>query len=332
MTASQENFRPRVGFIVGPTGSGKSALAIEVATRLGAEIVNADSRLFYRGLDIGTAKPSAVERARVAHHLIDICAPDDAIDAARFSTLARAAIDEIVRRGKRPLVVGGSGLYLRALQHGLCDSPAASPELRASLRQAATEHGATELHRELSLVDPAAAARIGCHDLPRIVRALEVFRLTGERLSDRQRRHGFSARRYDSLTIGLTLDRAALYRRIDERFAAMLAAGLVDEVRTLIGAGYRPDRPPLSTIGYRELAAHLRGELTMAAAADAARRESRRLAKRQLTWFRRDPEILWLDAARAGERALTERALTMFTEFFDRRAESRGAPQHHAAG
>lgn len=325
MIAPGGNIRQRVGFIVGPTGSGKSALAIEIAARLSAEIVNADSRLFYRGLDIGTAKPGALERARVAHHLIDICTPDAAIDAARFAFLARAAIDDIVRRGKRPLVVGGSGLYLRALQHGLCAGPVASPGLRASLRRTADERGCAELHRELSLVDAAAAARIGCYDLQRIVRALEVFRLSGERLSDHQRRHGFSERRYDTLTVGLALDRAALYRRIDERFGAMLAAGLVDEVSGLIGEGYRPDRPPLSTIGYREIAAHLRGELTLPAAADAARRESRRLAKRQLTWFRRDPEILWLEAGRAEEQALA-----MFAEFFDGRVGPLRAPQHDA--
>jgi tRNA dimethylallyltransferase len=325
MTAQRANFRERVGFIVGPTGSGKSAIAIEIAARLGAEIVNADSRLLYRGLDIGTAKPNAEDRARVPHHLIDICAPDAAIDAARFADLARTTIDDIVRRGKPPLVVGGSGLYLRALQDGLCAGPVASPELRRSLREAAAERGSAELHRELSRVDAAAAARIGCRDLPRIVRALEVFRLTGEPLSDHQRRHSFSEHHYDPLTTGLALERTALYRRIDERFGAMLAAGLVDEVRALIGAGYRPDRPPLSTIGYREIAAHLRGELTLEEAADAARRETRHLAKRQLTWFRRDPEIIWLDAARAGQQAFA-----MFAEFFDGRGRTPHAPQHDA--
>jgi tRNA dimethylallyltransferase len=325
MPAPSRNFRARVGFIVGPTGAGKSTLAVEIAARLEAEIVNADSRLFYRGLDIGTAKPSVEQRARVPHHLIDICAADAAIDAARFAALARAAIDDIVSRGKPALVVGGSGLYLRALQHGLCGGPGASPELRQSLHQAAAERGCAELHRELSLVDAAAAARIGCHDLPRIVRALEVFRLTGEPLSDRQRRHGFSEHYCESLTIGLALERAELYRRIDQRFDAMLAAGLVDEVHGLMAAGYRPDRPPLSTIGYREIATHLRGERTLEEAADAARRETRRLAKRQLTWFRRDPEIFWLDAERAGEQALA-----MFAKFFQNRVRPpRGA--HHDA-
>ncbi|HTW88023.1 MAG TPA: tRNA (adenosine(37)-N6)-dimethylallyltransferase MiaA [Candidatus Binataceae bacterium] len=319
------NFRERVGFIVGPTGSGKSALAIEIAARLGAEIVNGDSRLFYRGLDIGTAKPDAAARARVPHHLIDICAPDAAIDAARFAALARLAIDDIARRGKHALVVGGSGLYLRALQHGLCAGPAASPELRRSLREQAAAGGAAELHRELSRVDAAAAARIGCRDLPRIVRALEVFRLSGEPLSDRQRRHGFSEHHYDALMIGLALERPVLYRKLDERFEAMIAAGLVGEVRTLLDGGYRPDRPPLSTIGYREIAAHLRGELTLAEAATAARRATRHLAKRQLTWFRSEPEIVWLDAARADQQAFA-----MCAEFFAGRGPTPHASQHDA--
>jgi len=317
MAATKQN-RARVSFIVGPTGAGKSALAMEVATRLGAEIVNADSRLFYRGLDIGTAKPGRAERARVAHHLIDICAPDETLDAARFAAFAGQAIDQIVRRGAVPLIVGGSGLYLRALQCGLCPGPGASPETRERLRRAAAERGLPELHRELARVDPAAAGRIGPRDLPRIVRALEVFALTGEALSERQRRHGFAERRYDSITVGLAPERAELYARIDARFDAMLAAGLVDEVRGLIEAGYAPDRPPLSTIGYREIAAYLRGESTLDEAAEWARRETRHLAKRQLTWFRRDPGIIWLKGAHPAEQAAA-----IFAEFF-------GAPESSA--
>ncbi len=312
MTAVRQDHRARVGFIVGPTGAGKSALAIEIAERLGAEIVNADSRLFYRGLDIGTAKPSRLERARVRHHLIDICAPDETLDAARFAALASEAIDEIVRRGRPPIVVGGSGLYLRALQHGLCAGPGASHETRARLHRLAAEHGVPELHRKLAEIDPEAARRIGTRDLPRIVRALEVFALTGEPLSARQQRHRFAGCRYNSITLGLCPERAELYARIDERFGAMLAAGLIDEVRALLATGYAPDRPPLSTIGYREIAAYLRGDLTLDEAAERARRETRRLAKRQLTWFRRDPEIIWLDDSSDGARALE-----IFTRFFD---------------
>jgi tRNA dimethylallyltransferase len=312
MTAARQDHRARVGFIVGPTGAGKSALAIEIAERLGAEIVNADSRLFYRGLDIGTAKPSRLERARVRHHLIDICAPDETLDAARFAALASGAINEIVRRGRPPIVVGGSGFYLRALQHGLCTGPGASHETRARLHRLAAERGIAALHRELAEIDPEAARRIGTRDLQRIVRALEVFALTGEPLSDRQQRHQFAERRYDSIALGVCPERAKLYAQIDARFGTMLAAGLIDEVRALLAAGYAPDRSPLSTIGYREIAAYLRGDLTLDEAAERARRETRRLAKRQLTWFRRDPEIIWLDDSGAGERAFE-----IFTRFFD---------------
>ncbi|MFZ1888472.1 MAG: tRNA (adenosine(37)-N6)-dimethylallyltransferase MiaA [Candidatus Binataceae bacterium] len=307
--------RPRIricaGFIVGPTGAGKTALALEVAERLGAEIVNADSRQFYRGMDLGTAKPTADERARVRHHLIDVRAPDAPLDVAGFVAIARAAIEEIAARGRRVLVVGGSGLYLRALQGGIFHGPAASAEIRARLAREADDHGLEHLHGRLREIDPAAAARIGHNDLYRIMRALEVFELTGEPISAHQARHAFSAREYDSLTIAISPERGKLYRAIDARFDAMLAAGLVAEVRALLAAGYAPERPPLATIGYKQIARHLGGEITLAEAVALAKRDSRRLAKRQLTWFRADPELKWLDPARP-----TEHALELFAEFF----------------
>ena len=305
--------RIRTGFIVGPTGAGKTALALEVAERLGAEIVNADSRQFYRAMDLGTAKPTPAERARVPHHLIDVRAPDAPLDVAGFVAAARVAIEEIAARGRRVLVVGGSGLYLRALRGGIFRGPAASAEIRARLSHEAAEHGLEHLHGRLGEVDPAAAARIGHGDLYRIMRALEVFELTGEPISAHQARHAFSAREYESLTVGISPERAKLYRAIDSRFDAMLAAGLVAEVRALLAAGYAPERPPLATIGYRQIARHLGGELTLADAVALAKRDSRRLAKRQLTWFRADPELRWLDPARP-----TEHALELFAEFFAR--------------
>ncbi|MBF6568535.1 MAG: tRNA (adenosine(37)-N6)-dimethylallyltransferase MiaA [Candidatus Binataceae bacterium] len=307
-----EELTGKVCFIVGPTGSGKSALAIEIAGRLDAEIVNADSRLFFAGVDIGSAKPSAQERARVPHHLIDCLMPHDRIDAAIFATQARAAIADIVRRGRRPIVVGGSGLYLRALKHGFFDGPPASPQLRAELRALAQTHGVAELHRELAAVDPASAARIGPHDLARIVRALEVFRLTGEPISVHQQRHRFAARTYDTLTIAIDLDRAELYRRINLRFAQMLADGLIEELCALIEAGYDPGAEPLSTIGYRQLSAYLRHEMTLAEAVEQAKRATRNLAKRQLTWFRHEPDIVWLPAAEAAARGIAR-----FSDFFE---------------
>ena len=303
--------RIRIGFIVGPTGAGKTALALEVAERLGAEIVNADSRQFYRGMDLGTAKPSPAERRRVAHHLVDVRAPDAPLDAAEFVALARAASAEIAARGRRVLVVGGAGFYLRALRGGIFRGPAAAPEIRARLAREAAEVGTGSLHERLQKADPAAAARIGRNDLYRIVRALEVFELTGEPISAHQARHAFSAREYASMTLGLTPERERLYEKIDARFDAMIAAGFVAEVRALLAAGYAPDRPPLKTIGYKHLAQHLAGGLALAEAIALAKRDSRRLAKRQLIWFRADPELIWLDPARAAEQAVE-----LFAKFF----------------
>jgi tRNA dimethylallyltransferase len=293
----------RVGFIVGPTGAGKSALAIEVATLLGAEIVNADSRQVYRGMNLGTAKPSAPERRGVAHHLIDIRSPAEPLDVATFTTLARAAIEQIAARGRHPIVVGGSGLYLRALRGGIFQGPAASREIRERLERTARVHGVSHLHQRLREIDPAAARRIGVNDLYRITRAIEVWELTGEPISSHQARHGFANRSYDCLTLGISVDRAELYAAIDRRFDEMIGQGLVEEVRSLLAAGYRADRPPLGSIGYQQIAAYLRGEMGLAEAVERAKRESRRFAKRQLTWFRADPEIVWLDRNGAAKQA-----------------------------
>ena len=192
--APETGARARVGFVVGPTGAGKSALAMEIAERLGAEIVNADARQIYRGMDIGTAKPSPEERARIPHHLIDVRSPAEPLDVAGFVTLARAAIGQIAARGHAALVVGGSGLYLRALRGGIFTGPPASPEIRERLARIAADRGIERLHERLRETDPEAASRIGHRDLYRIVRALEVFEITGEPISAHQRRHGFSAR------------------------------------------------------------------------------------------------------------------------------------------
>ena len=305
--------RIAVGFIVGPTGAGKSALAMTVAERSNCEIVNADSRQFYRGMDLGTAKPSAEDRRRVPHHLIDVRNPDQSLDVAEFAELARAAIEEIAERRRNPLVVGGSGLYLRVIRGGIFRGPAASPEIRNRLAKVAAEQGVPYLHQRLRGLDPESANRIGVNDLYRIVRALEVFELTGETISTHQERHRFADIGYDTLTIGIEIERKKLYDAIDARFDAMVAAGLVEEVRALTQAGYSPEKPPLSTIGYKQIASHLRGEMTLADAIALAMQESRRLAKRQLTWFRREPEIVWLDPERGADDALA-----LFEKFFRR--------------
>ncbi|HYL59086.1 MAG TPA: tRNA (adenosine(37)-N6)-dimethylallyltransferase MiaA [Candidatus Acidoferrales bacterium] len=303
--------RTRVGFVVGPTAAGKSALAMAVAERVGAEIINADSRQFYRGMNIGTAKPSAEDRGRVLHHLVDVREPNEPLDVAEFGALARASIVSIAARGRNSLVVGGSGLYLRVIRGGIFQGPPASPGIRERLAAVAAERGVVYLHDRLREIDAEAANRIGVNDLYRIVRVLEVFELTGEPMSAHQRRHRFADSDYECLTVGVDVERKKLYERIDRRFDAMVAAGLADEVRALIAAGYSPEKPPLCTIGYREIAAHLRGEITLGAAIERAKRDSRRLAKRQLTWFRRDNSIVWLDAERDAIQALS-----LFERFF----------------
>jgi tRNA dimethylallyltransferase len=316
------------GFIVGPTAAGKSSIAIQIAEQLGAEIVNADSRQVYRGMDIGTAKPRADELRRVPHHLIDIRDPDAPLDVAEFAVLARAAIAEIAARGRPVLVVGGSGLYLRAIRGGIFPAPPASPEIRARLTSLADEHGVGHLFERLCEIDPAAAARIKPNDLKRIVRALEVYEQTGVRISEHQRRHHFAECPFETLTVGLTMAREILYKTIDQRFDAMVEEGMVGEVQQLLAEGYdrtgpsalacvrdndrrNPAALPLSTIGYREVAGFLRGAMGLGEAIARAKRASRQLAKRQLTWFRADPEIIWLDSARDADKALK-----LFQNFF----------------
>jgi tRNA dimethylallyltransferase len=311
--------RPRVGFIVGPTGVGKTALAITIAERLGAEIVNADSRQVYRGMDLGTAKPSQDERRRVPHHLIDIRTPDQPLDAAEFARLARDKIEEITVGHCAVLIVGGSGLYVRALRGGIFAGPPASRAVRADLTEFAARHGTRTLHARLVESDPAAAARISPEDLKRIVRALEVLELTGVPISVHHAGHRFAACPYDTLTVGVTMPRDQLYATIDRRFDSMIESGLVNEVRELIDDGRCGDTLA-STIGYREIASYLGGKLDLASAIDRAKRESRRFAKRQLTWFRAEPGVVWLDA-----RDAVAPTLQLFTNFF----ENGTAPQRN---
>jgi tRNA dimethylallyltransferase len=308
---------PRLGFIVGPTGVGKSELALALAERLGAEIVNADSRQLYRAMDIGTAKPTPAQRARVPHHLVDVADPQESIDVARFKLMAEAAIREIAGRGRAILVVGGSGLYLRALRQGLFDGPAAAPALRRELIDLARRDGVDRLHRALREIDPPTARRLHPNDLARVVRALEVYRLTGVPLSAHQAAHRFPHRPAPSLTLGLTLEREQLYRSLERRLDAMMEAGLVGEVSALVARGLARSHALLRTIGYKEIAAALAGEMSLAQALAEAKRATRRLAKRQMTWFRADPEIIWL----APHDALAQ-GLRLLQEFFTRPADA----------
>jgi tRNA dimethylallyltransferase len=286
--------RPRLVVVVGPTASGKSALALRLAEAAGAEVVSADSQQVYRGLDIGTGKVSPAERALVPHHLIDVAEPSEVMSAARYAALADAAIADIAARGRPIVVAGGTGLYLRALLHGLFEGPPADAALRAELE---TQETAALLER-LRGVDPEAAARILPNDRRRLVRALEVHALTGVPISTHQRAHDVrhAPSRYPATWVGLDPPRAELGRRIDARVDAMFAAGLVDEVRAL-AARHPLELRAFDAIGYREVRAHLRGELGLEEARAQVKAATRRYARRQLGWFRAEPAITWYNAA-----------------------------------
>lgn len=285
----------KILIICGPTASGKSDLALRLAHALDAEIINADSMQIYRGLDIGTAKPTQDQQAEIRHHLIDVAAPDKLFSAADFSNAADAAIQDIVSRGKRVIVVGGTGLYIRALVSGLVDSPSGAGELRQALQEEAHRVGNRAMLEKLRQVDPELATTLHQNNLVRIIRALEVYHLTGIPLSRYQKEHAFAARRYNSFQIGISVDRAELYKRIDERVERMLADGLLDEVAALMVAGFGRDLKSMRSIGYKEAAAHICGELSAEETARLIKRDTRHYAKRQLTWFKADPDIMWFE-------------------------------------
>jgi len=286
---------PRLLVICGPTASGKSELALALARELGGEIVNADSMQIYCGMDIGTAKPTQQQRRAIPHHLIDVADPDRLFSAADFAAAADEAIRDITGRGKRVIVVGGTGLYIRALLKGLVDSPSGGGEIRKALQEEARLLGNGAMLDRLRDVDPELAGRIHPNNLVRIIRALEVHRQTGIPLSRYQQEHGFSGRRYKSLQIGIHVERKELYSRIDARVERMLKEGLEDEVRRLLALGYGRDLKAMRAIGYKEVAVWLAGECTLQEAEMAVKRDTRRYAKRQMTWFNADADILWLE-------------------------------------
>jgi tRNA dimethylallyltransferase len=289
--------------LMGPTCTGKTALALALAERFPVEIVSVDSALVYRGMDIGTSKPSLAERARVPHHLVDLCDPSEPYSAGRFQRDALACIDAIRARGRVPLLVGGTMLYFRTLTHGLAPLPEADPYVRSSLDSLAQSSGWPALHAELAQRDPVAASRIQPLDAQRIQRALEVLQLTGQRMSELQRRAEPPAIRLARFAL-LPVPRPRLYERINARFGQMLEAGLLDEVRQLRDRGdLDPDLPSVRAVGYRQLWQHLAGERTLEQAAEAARQATRNLAKRQLTWLRADPGVTWLSSLEECELA-----------------------------
>jgi len=298
---AQGDARRAILTIVGPTGVGKTAVAVLVARAVSGEIVSADSRQIYRGMDVGTAKPDPRTLTLVRHHLIDIVDPDESYDAARFADDAERAIDRVLEAGLEPIVVGGTGFYLASLFEGIFKGPGRDDAVRGALKERVGREGTASLHKELSAVDPAAAARIHPNDAARVVRALEVYRATGRRLSD-WHAGGTGVRRYRAAYVGLTMPRRLLYAGIEQRVDAMIEGGLVEEVRALVAAGRLDERmPAASAVGYREILAFLReGGGDLQGVVRKIKESTRRYAKRQLTWFRALPDVRWIDVAADG--------------------------------
>jgi tRNA dimethylallyltransferase len=280
--------------LVGETASGKTRLAVTLARAWGGEIVGADSVQVYRGFDVGSGKPTADELCGVPHHLIDVAAPGEPFDAGRYVDLADATIAEVRGRGRRPIVCGGTYLWVRALLHGLAEAPRAPAELRARLQDEVTREGAPALHARLAAVDPAAAARLHPNDATRVTRALEVFEATGRTLSDFQAAHGFRERRYRARLFAIRHAREAIERRIAARAEQMLTAGWIDEVRRLLAAGHAETKP-MRAVGYAEVRAHLEGALPEAELLPAIVRATRVFARRQRTWLAK-ADVTWIDA------------------------------------
>ncbi|WP_126426589.1 tRNA (adenosine(37)-N6)-dimethylallyltransferase MiaA [Brevibacillus marinus] len=284
----------RLVVIVGPTAVGKTALSLTLAKRLGGEIISGDSMQVYRYMDIGTAKVSPAERAVVPHHLIDIVNPDEEYSVALFQQMATRLIREINQRGRLPFIVGGTGLYIEAVTHRFRFAQAEQdPQLRERLKRLAETEGVEALHRRLAQIDPVTAKRLHPNDVKRVIRAIEIYELTGKTMADFQQRAEQSP--YNLYMVGLTMDRARLYERINQRVDQMIADGLVEEVRRLLERGYDPSLVSLQGLGYKELIPYLQGACTLEEAVAEIKKRTRRFAKRQLSWFRRMPEVHWYD-------------------------------------
>lgn len=288
--------RQKLVVITGPTASGKSSLAVRLALRFGAEIVNADSMQVYRGMDVGTAKPAPAERQGIPHHLLDGVEPNEEFNAALYRSMAMRALQDIQARGKTAFVVGGTGLYIKSLLGGLMACPPTDPALRERLREEYEREGGAVLHRRLREVDPESAGRIHPHDRVRILRALEIIHLSKKTLSTTLRMHAFSERPFRTLKICLQMAREQLYHRINERCLRMIEEGLLRETEDLLRKGFDPDLKPMKSLGYRHMVRFLEGDWDYSTAIRELQTDTRRYAKRQLTWFRADPELVWLSA------------------------------------
>jgi tRNA dimethylallyltransferase len=298
--------------LVGPTAVGKTELAVRIASEIGAEIVSADSRQIYRFMDIGTAKPTREELSVVKHHMIDIADPDEHFGAGQYRTLALSVLNKLAARGKLPLVVGGSGLYIRSLVEGFFPAPAVDEDIRRRILKEAEECGTEPLHRRLREVDPEAARRIHPNDLQRISRALEVYEQTGTPISRLQ--NGAEEGAFEPLYVGLRRDRRELHVRVESRLDRMMRMGFLDEVEGLIDRGYSTSLNSFRAVGYREMAAHLSGELTLVEATAKTSKRTKAFARRQLTWFRKLEGVTWIDLSTLSEREASSQILLTLRE------------------
>ena len=286
---------PPVIVLCGPTGVGKTDWALDLAETFGGHIVGADSMQIYKHMDIGTAKPSLAERERIPHHLIDVAEPDEDFSAGKYARMAESVLSRLHENAILPFLVGGTGLYIKACLKGLFREGPADSGLLAELKKEAEEKGAAFMHEKLKDCDPASARRINPNDVFRVIRALEVYAVSGRPASEHIRGHGFPGQQYATLKICLSLERQELYRRIDTRVDAMLEAGFVLEVEGLLKSGYTADLKSMQSIGYRHMTQYLQGETSWQEMRETMMRDTRRYAKRQLTWFRGDPGMVWVD-------------------------------------
>lgn len=285
--------RPKIIVILGPTAAGKSELSIQIAKRIGGEIVNADSLQVYKYMDIGTAKPSRAERGDIPHHLIDIIDPSTEFNAGAYRKAAQEAIQELHKKGIRIILVGGTYLYVRVLLYGLIEGISANREIRDRLRRLKSDFEVSYIYEKLKSLDPGAAGRIHPNDYVRIERALEAYYITGTKMSELQEKHGFKGDEYEVLKIGIFEEREVLRKKIDQRVDRMIESGLVNEVRKLREMGFGRDLKPMQSIGYKHINQYVDGEIALDKAIELIKRDTKRLAKRQMTWLRRDKGICW---------------------------------------
>jgi tRNA dimethylallyltransferase len=295
MNKDLKKTQPTAIIICGPTGIGKTSFAIELAKLFKGEIVGADSMQIYRHMDIGTAKPNPAERSVIRHHMVDIIDPDEPFDAETYATQALSIVMALQKQEVLPFVVGGTGLYIKSLLYGLFDTRPADQEIRIRLKQEAEKEGGAVLYERLKKVDPVTAGKVHINDTYRIVRALEVYEASGAPISDFQRRHGFQKSRLTPLKFGLYMEREQLYDRIDERVEMMIHAGILDEVKHLRDVGYGSELKSMQSLGYRHMHDFLDGRMDWPETIRTLKRDTRRYAKRQMTWFKADREVVWVD-------------------------------------